>query len=64
MKRSINAAILSLTLAVSTPAVAGAQIDFAIYEGPPQVVTGEGGTKVTKHGIDYWTTVHRHGDTR
>ena len=32
------------------------KIDFAIYEGPPKVATGEGGTKITKNGIDYWTT--------
>lgn len=60
MKRSISCITLALALAwapiLSAPAVAGAKIDFAIYEGPPKITTGEGGTKVTKNGIDYWTT--------
>lgn len=38
------------------PAIAQAKIDFALYEGKPIIKTGEGGTKLTKHGIDYWTS--------
>jgi hypothetical protein len=60
MKRSISCIKLALALAIvpilSVPAFAQAKIDFAIYEGPPKVATGEGGTKITKNGIDYWTT--------
>ena len=56
MKRSIVAAILALSFGVSAPALAGAKIDFAIYEGQPRILTGEGGTKITKNGVDYWTT--------
>ena len=40
----------------SVPAIAQAKIDFALYEGKPIIKTGEGGTKITKHGIDYWTS--------
>ena len=40
----------------SLPAFAQAKIDFAAYEGPPQITQGTGGTKITKNGIDYWTT--------
>ncbi len=56
MKRNRRAVILALAIGLSAPAVGGAKIDFAVYEGPPKIATGEGGTKVTKHGIDYWTT--------
>ncbi|WP_397589190.1 hypothetical protein [Sphingorhabdus sp.] len=60
MKRSIYVITLAMALAIvpflSVPAFAQAKIDFAIYEGPPKVATGEGGTKITKNGIDYWTT--------
>ncbi|MCX7267145.1 MAG: hypothetical protein NTU75_01245, partial [Sphingomonadales bacterium] len=60
MKRSISFVTLALAFAtapiLSAPAFAQAKIDFAIYEGPPKVATGEGGTKITKNGIDYWTT--------
>ena len=60
MKRSISCITLALAFAtapiLSAPAFAQAKIDFAIYEGPPKVATGEGGTKITKNGIDYWTT--------
>lgn len=56
MKRSIRTASLALVLGASAPALAGAKIDFAAYEGPPLIEQGEGGTKITKNGIDYWTT--------
>lgn len=35
---------------------AQAKIDFAVYEGTPVIKTGTGGTKITKNGIDWWTT--------
>jgi len=58
MKRSITCITLAMAFApiLSAPAFAQAKIDFAIYEGPPKVATGEGGTKIAKNGIDYWTT--------
>ena len=40
----------------AVPALAQSKTDFAAYEGPPQIVEGTGGTKITKHEIDYWTT--------
>lgn len=43
-------------LAFTTPAWAQAKNDFAVYEGQPVIKTGTGGTKISKHGIDYWTT--------
>jgi hypothetical protein len=56
MKRSIRTICLALILGASSPALAQARIDFAIYEGPPVIEQGEGGTKITRNGIDYWTT--------
>lgn len=56
MKFYIRNVTLVLAVAAATPALAGAKIDFAAYEGPPKIVQGEGGTKITKNGIDYWTT--------
>ena len=56
LKHIIYGITAAFALALSAPAFAQAKIDFAIYEGPPKVVTGEGGTKITKNGIDYWTT--------
>lgn len=45
------------TIALSaSPAFAQAKIDFATYEGTPQIAQGTGGTKISKHGIDYWIT--------
>lgn len=35
---------------------ARAKTDLSQYEGPPAIETGKGGTKLTKHGIDYWTS--------
>jgi hypothetical protein len=39
---------------LSVPAEAG--VTFAAYEGANSVQIGVGGTKVSKHAIDYWTT--------
>lgn len=47
--------VISLLLGAS-PALAQAKIDFAEYSGTPIIETGEGGTKITKNGIDYWTS--------
>jgi hypothetical protein len=56
MKRNSRAVILALSIGLSTPALAQAKIDFASYEGPARILQGEGGTKINKNGIDYWTT--------
>lgn len=53
MRMIIAAAVASLSAA---PALAQAKIDFAEYDGPVQIRTGEGGTKITKNDIDYWTS--------
>jgi hypothetical protein len=52
----IRSIIFALVLGAPVPALAQAKIDFAAYEGPPLIEQGEGGTKITKNGIDYWTT--------
>lgn len=36
------------------PPSAASPKSFATYEGPDAVRTGTGGSKLTKHGIDYW----------
>ncbi len=56
MKQIIRKITLALAFGASTHAMAQAKIDFATYEGPPRIMQGEGGTKITKNGIDYWTT--------
>lgn len=43
-------------LACQSPAHAQAKIDFSAYEGPPRIEVGTGGTRITKNGIDYWTS--------
>lgn len=48
--------ILIVVIGLNLTAGAQAKTRFAAYEGPNAVTTGQGGTKVTKHGIDYWTT--------
>lgn len=49
--------VLASVLAFEAPtARAQAKIDFALYEGAPVIKTGTGGTKITKNGIDWWTT--------
>ena len=40
----------------SAPSLSQAKIDFSAYEGPPVIRTGEGGTRVQRNGIDYWTS--------
>lgn len=46
---------LLATALISTEANAGAKIDFATYEGRSIIEKGEGGSRVTRNGIDYWT---------
>lgn len=45
--------IVALALIVSGSAYAKAR--FQPYEGRDSVVEGRGGTRITKHDIDYWT---------
>lgn len=56
MKHSIHRITFVVAAGLSVPALAQARIDFAAYEGPPRIEQGDGGTKITKNGIDYWTT--------
>ncbi|MFM7029073.1 MAG: hypothetical protein ACKOXK_10420 [Chakrabartia sp.] len=56
MKHQIRIISLATAICIAPSAFAQAKIDFAAYEGPPKIVEGEGGTKITKNGIDYWTT--------
>lgn len=52
-KTLLFAAVVAL---LTSPALGQAKVDFATYEGPEQIAVGTGGTKITKNGIDYWTT--------
>lgn len=58
VKNSICSTAVGLTIAALTPSVlhAQAKIDFAVFEGPIDIRKGDGGTKITKNGIDYWTS--------
>jgi len=44
------------TLAIAFAVPVAAEQTFAAYEGPAAIQTGTGGTKITKNGIDYWTS--------
>ena len=44
------------SFASAIPAFAGAKIIYSAYEGKPVIRTGEGGSKLAKNGIDYWTS--------
>lgn len=39
---------------IGLPAMAGA--DFAAYEGKGAISEGQGGTKIEKDGVEFWTT--------
>lgn len=54
MKKIICAVAIAALL--PSVAVAGAKIQYSAYEGPESIATGTGGTKITKNGIDYWTS--------
>lgn len=54
--RPALAALAMLTAALPSVAHAGAKITFSAYEGPPVIHTGEGGTRIQKNEIDYWTS--------
>jgi hypothetical protein len=41
-------------LAIATPAIA--REHFQVYEGRNSIQEGQGGTRVSANGIDYWTT--------
>jgi hypothetical protein len=56
LSKLVGGLIAAAMIVHSEVAVAQAKIDFALYEGKPIIKTGEGGTKLTKHGIDYWTS--------
>lgn len=47
-------AIVLASAAIAGPALAGA--NFAPYEGKDAIAEGRGGTRVTKDGVDFWTT--------
>ena len=50
--------LAGLLLAAVQPQSAQAQSHnvFEVYEGPAAIQEGSGGTRVTKNGIDYWTS--------
>ncbi len=52
----VSAFLGSVLLVSAAPAHSQAKIDFAVYEGAPVIKIGKGGTKISKNGIDYWTT--------
>lgn len=35
---------------------AAAKVEYSSYEGPERIEVGQGGTKLNRHGIDYWTS--------
>lgn len=50
----IRKAIFIWALAAAIPAAAGPK--FLAYEGQDQFIEGQGGTRVTTDGIDFWTS--------
>lgn len=49
-------ALLAVLIACAYSGQVQAKSHFAAYEGKDAVQEGRGGTRVTKNGIDYWTT--------
>lgn len=45
---------LAATIALAAPAAAG--VTYATYDGADAIQTGSGGAKVTKNGVDFYTT--------
>lgn len=54
MRKLLLTGLISLAIVVAAPATAGMR--FATYEGREATVDGQGGTKVSKDGVDFWTT--------
>jgi hypothetical protein len=48
--------LLLLAAMIPAPALAHASIQFSTYQGDSVVNIGTGGTVITGHGIDYWTS--------
>jgi len=46
--------LIALALAAAPPAFAKQK--FLAFEGDEQIARGTGGTRVTKDGVDFWTT--------
>jgi hypothetical protein len=45
--------IVVTALVIASPALADT---YAEYSGPDAIQEGQGGTKINKHGIDFWTS--------
>lgn len=52
--RKTMLAVIAIAVSAATPALA--RVEYAAYDGPDSLRTGEGGTRVTQDGIDFWTT--------
>ncbi len=50
----ILAGLIGVSLVTATPSDAGTT--YATYEGKDSITEGQGGTKVTADGVDFWTT--------
>lgn len=49
-------AVAVATFTFALPLTAEAKQRFQAYEGRDAIAEGRGGTKVTAHGVDFWTT--------
>lgn len=56
LRHWIIATLVCLMAMLPAQVMAQAKVTFSAYEGPEVIKAGEGGTKVTKNGIDYWTS--------
>lgn len=52
----VRSLLLAALVAVALPTATSAKQTYAAYEGTDSIRTGTGGTKITKNGIDYWTS--------
>lgn len=52
----LPAMLMAVTMAMAWTTPAQAKPQFAAYEGPDSVQEGRGGTRMTRNGVDYWTT--------
>lgn len=56
LRLSIIGALACILALFPGQAMAQAKVTYSAYEGPEVIKTGEGGTRITKNGIDYWTS--------
>jgi hypothetical protein len=48
--------LMALAIALAGPTSATAGTEYAAFEGKSAITEGDGGTKIVKNGVEWWTT--------